>query len=698
MSDRAFYYGLLKRCISALDKNINIAALGVIERCFERIKDKSIIALILLSLNSIFPATKDRALRILEDNYENLNDEQIETFINALEKDFQSVYLCWKNNEPYYNCSDEIGLGDFYYDKEINETANIIDLEYIYKVLSSNNNTFDMTFLENACKLDESMIRKLAYSKIIKNYGKTIDIKKFLIDDENSNVIVGIIQAAFQAWDDFSKDAQDEIIDYFEHQSNKLPVLLLSQSFIESGNNNYNEPKSFKASYLEMWCRITTIYLKKCPVKYIKIDEYKISTLIDQIEQNRHKIDEIIILEFIQSWKKWLEKDVFPNDYGLYIMGFLIRTISIGNRFDLFNELLNCKKTSYLTSHIHHLIENWALLSDQEKNEVHNIVLANRSDAIWIKAIIINSREIPKEMKSIILGEEIDISNIKDFVDILREKDLLEPCLNIFCGYPQPLWWLGYHHVFKKRWDAVIEEILLSDYTDNHSFEIALREFVDDMYNHGSRFTSVIWSNLLCSKKKRMMLFKQLIQVSATQNQNNKKMWTDYFNACEGDELNSSIQTIIDNIEAINYHLSHYVDLFNQFDIDFFFKIIYPKLYNDHSIFTICQISKEIISNIETIMSNSEEEYLFEEVKGTSSQDICKLKVGIIHTIKKLYKEQPPRMLFTNQYVCDTIKKLKIDDEEVKNIIEEHRLLLIEKGYNMTHTFDDHYKLKEWVE
>ena len=699
LSNKEYYSGLVKRCISALNKNINIVALNAIEQYFAKTKDMNIIDLIIISLNSIFPATKDRALRILEDNYEYLKEEQTKTFINALEKDFHNIHLCWKDNEPYYNCSDKIGFGDFYYDNEVDKAPEATDLESIYKMLSSNNNSFDLAFLEKACKFDESMIRRLAFSKIIKIYEKNINIDDYLIDDENSNVIIGIIQAAFDSWDLLLDEDKERIIDYFDRQSNKLPVLLLAQSFIESGNNDNYELRKITISYLEAWCKITAIYLKKCPVKYIKIDEYKISSLIDQIENNHKSLDENIILEFIQSWKTWLDKDVFPTDYGLYIMGFLIKTVSVEKRFDLFKALLSCKKTNYLTSHIYYLISGWTLLSKQEQNEVKNLVLSNRNDIIWIKAIILNSREIPKDVLSLIIGKDIDVSDVKGFVEILRTKQLLEPCLNVFCGYPQPLWWLGYHHKCKERWNSIIEEVLLSEYVDDRSYKIALREYVNAMYNHQNIYSCDIWEDIMRTKKKRMLLFDELLKVSATQTQNNKKMWMDYFNACENEELDKSINIIIENIEVINYHLSLNNEIFNQFDEKIFFDKIYPRLNGGYSIFTSCNDLKTIISVLENILKDSSnDEYLFEDSNRTPSQYIAKLKDSFIQLIKKRYKDNPPRMLFTNQYLSDTIKRVKIEDKEIDKIIEEHRLLLLKKGCSMMDKFDDYYKLNNWIE
>lgn len=344
------------------------------------------------------------------------------------------------------------------------------------------------------------------------------------------------------------------------------------------------------------------------------------------------------------------------------------------------------------------MINRWKLLSKQEQNEVIKLVLSNRNDIIWIKAIILNSREIPKDVLSLIIGKDIDVSDVKAFVEALRTNQLLEPCLNVFCGYPQPLWWLGYHHKYKERWYSVIEEILLSEYIDDRSYTIALREYVDTMYNHNYYFSCDIWKNSLHSKKKRALLFEQLLKVSATQNQNNKKMWMDYFDACESDELDKSVQIIIENIEVINYHLNTISDLFNQFDKSFFFKKIYPNLNDDFSIFTICKAIVEIISISEKILEDSaDDEYLFEDSNSTPSQDIIKYKNRLVKFIKKQYEEKPPRMLFTNQYISNIIKKVKIDDKEINKIIEEHRRLLLEKGSSMIDEFDDQYELNNWI-
>lgn len=111
--------------------------------------------------------------------------------------------------------------------------------------------------------------------------------------------------------------------------------------------------------------------------------------------------------------------------------------------------------------------------------------------------------------------------------------------LTYFCGFPQPLWFNGYHHSGKySLWDGVMMEVLKKDIVDEN-YNISLREMIDELYNNNDhRFVNGydVYKEMLSDEEKRKQIFERLAYTSVTQNQDNKKMWDELLQACSEEE------------------------------------------------------------------------------------------------------------------------------------------------------------------
>jgi hypothetical protein len=218
-----------------------------------------------------------------------------------------------------------------------------------------------------------------------------------------------------------------------------------------------------------------------------------------------------------------------PDDYGMSVAQYLIDATlnDFGSRQELLKLMLSTKRTSFITSNVKVFIDSWAYLSENERKLVSDLLLSDRIDINWIQAVALNRESIPREVQLQILGDSIEDRDIERIVDILIEKNIIEQCLNVHCGYPQPLWWNGYHHCNYELWDAVIVEVMRRNIFNNRVFDIALREFIHILYNKNEKridnLYNIYITHLLSSEEKRKLAFERLLFETVTDNQSNKK-------------------------------------------------------------------------------------------------------------------------------------------------------------------------------
>lgn len=420
------------------------------------------------------------------------------------------------------------------------------------------------------------------------------------------------------------------------------------------------------------------------------------------------------VVELATAWFSWLNRYLqyhLPHDFGMSVADYLMDGTQKDSesRKDIFKLMLSTENTSFITYNVKVFIDSWELLSPIEKNQMIDLLKENRKDSLWIKAISISRSTTPTEIQQELFGEMLFDKSIDDIVDTLKKTNLLEPCLNIYCGYPQPLWWNGYHHQNRKFWNNIIIEVLGRSVFDQ-SFNIAVREFVDLLYNHEYHILENMYeiyeTVLMKNEVKRKLTFERLLYVTINQNQSNKKMWDLLIENSTEEELDVYFERIIDDIELVQYWQTNRGDLYELFDEETIYTKIIPKLKMDNLIFT------EIFTLINMIDFLNTQKKLFE---GYLTEDLSerfqKINVSELQRVQseldqnfeyfnKLfinhYETNPPRMSLTNTFLKNKLIKYGFISQELTKLIEKNRIRLNDATENREEKYDDHYDLSNW--
>ena len=694
--------------VSALDKKTNLCALDMLAYCIDSNcnRREAILSIILQALNSIFPATKDKAILLLDQRFDELTSEQQDKLVAAVKEHEFDQYLLWKNDEPFLNPNEDIQLAwDFSDLLGIESPIAIEDIKAIkskqacpprvmHNILKSTiSENLPLDFLRISMTYDESIIREKAIYLIFKNHAADLqDVNSFLNDFDNANVTFELFRGALKAWSCYKQDDKNQILRYFVRNLQRCSVSIQSKDFLETFGDDYHSKSLDWNSYSpelsielwNIWGIVFAEFFRSIPPKYLRMDEPHMERTVDLAV--KYINNPRILVELFIAWNKWLSSCQCPTDYGMCLMEKVLNYIpaSSPERETLFTEMLAAHDSSIITSHIKHIVDNWDSTIPREKELFFSLLQSERNDILWLKAVALTRRFVPEAVQYCVCKEDLLSKDAKEIVKKLRTEHLLEPCLNIHCGYPQPLWWNGYHHSNCELWDAIISEVLREDILDQ-SYEISLREFVDNEYNYDDRFErtrGLIWDNILSTKQKRDRTFSWLLQISCSHNQTNRDIWDKYFRACDISEKAAAYHGIADHIEALEYQNAP-DGILNLFDQDEIFEFIYPLLEYDKLIKDFCNC---IIAMGATEFNG--------EIIGRSLQE--KISSTFISTIQTLYDKTPPRMQLTNEIVLRTTKRINLTDKRINNILEERRLQLIDIACKDKHALDDQYDLSNW--
>ena len=495
------------KILKILEKNlyfpfvdVNICTLDFVEKLYKKTFCDDLKLLMLGGLKDIFPSVKEKIETFFSNNLDKMSVEEQAYFVK---KSLKSKQIKWNKTEAYYDVLEQKEKTRDFFEWNIpinidNMSLDNIDNYLLYK--------------------EENFIRnELIYTVFNKYAWELNNIDKYLKDYEHPRYIYSLFSGFINKWEKYTLEFKEKIINYLlKHLENVILLIqinsFLSNFFARLYVKEYTEKE--KEELWKLWHRIWKVYFNNFPINYLTLplfEKYKNSSQIarefnlveNSISSLKFIKEEKEIIEFSQKWLIWAEKFKFLDEeicyeemeemkdsflkkwiYEFGIVCYLLRGINKENksRIKLLQKIISTKKTILSTINLFICVNYWDELSENEKRLILELLKSDRKDIKWLKAISLNVNKTPKEIQNEILGKVINEKDLVEFVNSLIEKDILEECLNIYCGYSQPLWWAGYYHQNSKLWNNVILEVLKRNEL-NKSYEIALREFVDLRFN-----------------------------------------------------------------------------------------------------------------------------------------------------------------------------------------------------------------------
>ncbi|MEA5461981.1 hypothetical protein VB796_23120 [Arcicella sp. LKC2W] len=572
-----------KRSIACLNPITSLLAAKNSSFIYNKIKDeyKNTIAQIgFIGLNSIFPAVEDNCLIFLTKFMQELEKEQFEELVDTIQDGGTSSYhIYWHENIPFI--SSRGGFSNLFI-KEHDEASikraedsilrgikpNLHDAWIYVNGLRRGQQVSQKDF-RLLLQFSEGFVRqKIVYKAFL--YPEIID-RKFieeLFEDEHPSVVFSTIRASLLYWFSLSDSLQLLIKELSIKSFSKKDIAIRTFRLISTFSIDYSDEAVFQRDFDEeqkkimwqVWGELFPACVENVPLE-VHINSSRFGTTMrDSIKY----LDVCVGINVLNAWHKRIDYQIkngkILDEFEMSIADNLMQiTLSDSNsRKELFLQLIEYNDTNFILSNLKWIIEYWGILESYEKNKIIALINSDRIDVRWIKAVLLNSDSPPKEIIMEIFGD----SNLfeKDIVEILKAfpDDLLKDCLNVYCGFPQPLWWLAVHHHNDKFWIRIIMYVLLDEY--HVGFDICLQEFVSDGVNGFSVFRDdgeSFWDNVCSAVKNKDVLTLSLIYNMVNCSCNlyyTKKMWSSLIESYKDDsKVEDLIKCIQENIELILY-------------------------------------------------------------------------------------------------------------------------------------------------
>ena len=715
------YIKYMRRAIGSLSSNAAFCSLCQLGQEFDR--EQMIIDCIVEGSRSIFPAIRDVSILYLDQNFDNLNEQVQKDFMKNIRNGRTAdKYMQWNGNECWYQMDgkhyfDFFNMDDFW-GKDINFTLEEIEervrkkenfsKKEIYDILSSSlADNLSREFLEYTLLSDEAVIRSRAIFYLLKNYAAKLDFEKteYLQRFENYNVVYGMLKGMFSSVNDFSEENVKKLIIYFQKQFERKSVSMYVEDLFDKFGDEYDSKAIDWGKYAEaerlriwkIWAALFSKWLVCFPAKFMGMNEPHMSLNIDRSLKYLNNQKEVV--DVANAWIQWIHnysKYHSVNDYGMSVLDYLITGTknSACLRKGMIKKELKVNSTSLVTAHISHIVDLWDMLTDEERKDICEYLKNEmRGDMKWIQAVALTRKNVTKDIQIAITGNVFLDKEPKKIIDTLNEKNILTECLHIFCGFPQPLWFNGYHHSGKySLWDGVMMEVLKKDIVDEN-YNISLREMIDELYNNNDhRFVNGydVYKEMLSDEEKRKQIFERLAYTSVTQNQDNKKMWDELLQACSEEEKKQYFLIISNFIEMVEYENMGYNGLLCEYELKDIVHYILPCFSSDQSIYKLSDAMLLMYRNIQ-------------EMEVDESKKVKQLYETMV---QETYKNDPPRLLFTNKIVNYTCKEMGGVSDVMQKVLEKNKKDFWDRYERVKETFEsncplkirEEYRLENWYD
>lgn len=712
--DTVKYFTMVQYAAVDASKNVNLSALEFIHDFlqFDVTFKNDLTAVALKALNSKYPAVRDKAVLLLEEYFYELGKDEQKKLLQAVENSFSDEYTLWENGEAVRN-QNSLFLNDFvdcyqiYSENALQpQTIEKIKNKYslkplqVYSTLKIQKN-LPIDFLALALDFDENFIRAEAIYLVFKNHVGRINIKSYLLEGEDCNVVCHLFKGALESWISYTKTERKEILSYFTDKMKRVTVALQAKRFLEDFayeqkrkiSNQEAADEETNTLLWEAWCVVFAELLNNVLPEYIKLSEarmvYCLEGMLDYIKQQE------LLNIFFRAWFNWLDQIKCTDDYGMCLAEYIVTKLDVKNpeRLSLLSDMLKTNDTNKLTSHITHLVNCWEKVTKTERNIVIVLLSSERNDVKWLRSIVLTREKVPECLQELILGKIANEGDYDAWYDAVFNAGLMEYCLNIYCGYPQPLWWNGYHHMAKKRWQYIIAKVLKQyDLEVDRSFRIALHEFMHKEYEKTDCFLQYrtdIWNALLCDGERRKAVFEYLLLVTVTVNNNGAALWHNYFKHCTDEEILSSCETIAKYIEAVELYQDEdeLIDLYKNSSL---LRYLYKYLHSDYKVYNILLMVVRLVSANSNGTDN--------DINNASTYITSEEKDRIKNELLRIYKESMPRMRMTRYFVLRIITDLQLECKELEALVEEQRRKMLDVAFTLKKEkrFDDSYRLENW--
>lgn len=526
-----------ERALAAVDPKVSLAAARNLDWIASALATREggllrAVALAKSGLRSRYPATRDACFDFLTSRVSDLPSEEqgeVRHWVRAVDVDLDDIeevagVLVVSSMAALYGRAPVPQVRVQPYVDAI-EAGQPVDLDpaLAYAILLAfRQNGADLTakVTERLLSMDAAVLRAAATADWLQRAREDdVDILRRIGNDATPAVSNAVLDVLVRSWKALPEPRREATLSILAaHADAPGPATTLLERLAK-----FNRVEEFgEAPPWPVFSYLAPIALQHAPDVVFR-DGRIVSAVQDAIKAGEGER----LIPLLDVWAKHLAGrlgDHLPDEFELSVPEAMLDLGQPAWRWPLIKDLLDVPNTGARLRIIATLVDRWADLSSDERQSVLVLLQKDDADADWMRAAALTRREVPRDVLVALAGR-VDLLDLtpSELLAVLGEP-LYRACLHVFIGAPQPLWWLGSHHVAAEAWDNAVrwsaaaadrpvfalaledriafteDEAWLADLVDQYQvddlhavFEIFLRRKVEENGN----WRTLAWNRLL---------------------------------------------------------------------------------------------------------------------------------------------------------------------------------------------------------
>lgn len=458
-SERQWMLAITRRSISGLGSSAALGAVHSLERLasflHEVSEQRELKQIAILALNSIFPATRDAAVRFLLPRLEQLGiEEQDEVWRRLESADDDGRSVAWHRGEPYFHLHD--GTMPIYYGlKALSEeppmVGDILTAEDAWAILCGNPGVED---LQQCLQFDEVFLRARAVSRLLPKL--TLDrqpIFEQVLDSHPAEMIVTVLKGTVRAWPVLAPEVRTYVQSRIA-RAISIPVAAgAAADWMWTFDRQVKDlPKEGCTELWRLWGDLFLVLLNAMPNVKAASYEHRMqppgSSAVPSLLRNaKPYVANDILIQIVDGWLRLvlrqLERDL-PSGKGISVAKYLLAFSAPGSgeRIRALSKLFEHPETGFVLVSLRAYVDAWEQLDAEEKSYIRDLLRGSRPDVEWLRAVALTTASVPQELVECILGQAEALQLPAERLMALLPPSLLERCIMVHLGDPQPLSWL----------------------------------------------------------------------------------------------------------------------------------------------------------------------------------------------------------------------------------------------------------------
>jgi len=453
---------------------------------------QSLIALAIEGLDSRFPNTRDYCFGFLVRQERFLLNSGKQSLVELSRKvtGFNIETVSWHRGAARIEDEQPFNIKSLIPPDEADVANTIAQLNSETKLVADNELIADSLFYFRAYpeKLshqamfhilsnDESVIRSegiFIWLSVDRHFDE--EILRRILSEVHPAISVSVLRGLVASWSHLEVERRNSILSGLKS--------MISSSVNASAvvDELVNFPKiciDEKRSSWDIFSTLMLIVIHQIPSGHFINDARLYNAMLESISYTQPSLCEDLAFGWYKRFiKECVDRGDIPSDYefGLLDYIFSVDNFDSSKRLQLVQDHLNLPGTGVKIKTISELVQSWKKLNEVEKELVLNALNSLSLDQKWLHAAALVQDSIPEEIAKTVFGTHLpDFGDPLELIDSMDEK-LLSRILHVYCGSPQPLWYLGTHHRGKKVWQPVLE--ILASKGGQESFKLIWDDFL----------------------------------------------------------------------------------------------------------------------------------------------------------------------------------------------------------------------------